>query len=167
MGERRSALTAATARPRGGTLPALTFAGMELQTPLIPRGRPRLLVVEDGEEVAFALREYFTEHGFDVSCATTLEEACAMAATLSFSAAIVDCRLSGSGSQEGIAVLRSLSRKRPAPCCVVLTAYASPELEDVARGIGASAVFLKPTPLALIAGAIDSALEQRSGKEST
>lgn len=136
---------------------------MELETPLLPPERPRLLVVEDGEEVAFALREYFAQRGFDVSCASTLDEACAMAARLSFAAAIIDCRLSGSGSQEGIAVLRNLQRKRPAPCCVLLTAYASPELEHTARLIGASAVFLKPAPLALVAGTIDRALSLRSG----
>lgn len=119
--------------------------------------RPRMLVVEDSEEVAFALAEYFGERGYSVLCTSTFEGACAALKTFDFAAIIADCRLSGSGSQEGLDLLRFVDGRVPRPRFVLLTAYATRSMEAEARAFGANAVLLKPAPLDAVARAIEPA----------
>lgn len=119
-----------------------------------------MLVVEDSPEVAFALREFFSCQGFLVDCVSTFDEACATVGSRQFEAVIADCRLGGSGNQEGLELLRLLRTSQPSACCVLLTAYASPELEAEAVRSGASGVFMKPAPLPQLARALELAMSE-------
>src|SRR5690349_13296466 len=102
---------------------------------------PRLLVVEDELTVQVALKKYFTAAGYDVRCACELEEAEALIVTDSYDVVIADLRLSWSYAAEGLEILRFVRRHSRGTQVVILSAYASPDLQHSARALGAGAFF--------------------------
>jgi DNA-binding NtrC family response regulator len=122
---------------------------------------PRLLVVEDEETVQVALRKYFTEQGFEVRCAGELEEAEALLVTQSFDVVIADLRLSWSYAAEGLEILRFVRRHSRGTRVVILSAYASADLQHSARALGAGAFFQKPAALPDLAASVRRLLEEQ------
>lgn len=126
----------------------------------------RLLVVDDNETILFALREYFGRAGFRVTCASTLEAATACLAAARYDALIVDFRLSGTDSSEGLDVIDAARASSPAAKIVLLTAYLSPEVEREARARGALAFFHKPSPLVSVLATLERLLTRRAPEDS-
>jgi DNA-binding response OmpR family regulator len=117
---------------------------------------PRILIVDDEEAVLFGMREYFTIQGFEVDCVRELAQARSCLASTVYSLVIADLRLTGSGSVEGLEVIRC-ARATPAQTPVILlTAYGTPELEAKALRLGANAVVFKPRPLREISDVVDA-----------
>jgi DNA-binding response OmpR family regulator len=106
---------------------------------------PRLLVVDDEPDILFALRDFFSGRGWEVDCAADRDEAGALVAARPYALLLVDLRLSG--PTDGLDLVALARQRRPAIRIVVLTAYGSPEVEAVARGLGADAFLAKPLPL--------------------
>ena len=111
----------------------------------------RLLIIDDDESILFALRCYFESTGYDVNCARELEEAEALAACRIYDLAIVDLSLSVKCSTEGLEIIRFARRHCPSARLIVLTAYATADIEREAIRRGAHAFLRKPQALSEIA----------------
>lgn len=129
---------------------APTYAS-QVGAALLPRSRcvmrHRLLIVDDVEAILFAMREYFSMRGFDVDCARQKEEALALLGEERYAAAIVDLRLTGSQSIEGLELADAVRKRWPSTRIIMLTAYGSPGIEAEARARGVDAFLHKPHPL--------------------
>jgi CheY-like chemotaxis protein len=113
-----------------------------------PRRPPqRMLVIDDEEPILFAAREYFSSLGFEVDCATELEEAQALLAHVEYAIVIADLRLTGIYGTEGLAVVRDVRERCPQTRILLLTAYGSPAVEEEARRLGVDGFLQKPKPL--------------------
>ena len=107
----------------------------------------RILVVDDEATILFAMKEYLSGGGFTVDCAAEREEAQALIANVSYSAVIADLRLLGSDSGDGLDVVQSARERSRHTRIVLLSAYATPEIEARARSHGADVVLRKPRPM--------------------
>lgn len=120
--------------------------------------RPLLLVVDDEEDVRFAMQFYFGARGYRVETAATFTEALDAFARTRPSAIISDLRLGGSDGEEGLALLRVVRAARRELPFVLVTGYGTPAVVAEARRLGASAVLIKPEPLADIASVVRTLL---------
>ena len=107
----------------------------------------RLLIVDDEAAIVFALSEYFTCRGWEVDCASGLLETTAQVDERDYTAAIIDLRLMGSESTEGLTLIDYLQAKQPGVVCILLTAYGSGPVIEQALKRGAAAVVHKPVML--------------------
>jgi DNA-binding response OmpR family regulator len=107
----------------------------------------RILVLDDEEAILFALREFFTAHGYHVDCARDPREANALASNSTYDLVIADLRLTGTQGAEGLEVLSFVRKLSPHTRTVLLTAYGSSEVEAEARRTGVDAFLHKPLPL--------------------
>jgi len=107
----------------------------------------RLLVVDDEAAIVFALSEYFTRRGWEVDCARGLLEAKAQVDERDYTAAIIDLRLTGSDSTEGLTLIDYLHAKQRGAVCILLTAYGSRPVIGQALTRGAATVVHKPVRL--------------------
>jgi two-component system nitrogen regulation response regulator GlnG len=114
-------------------------------------GIQRLLLVDDEESILFALSRYFRGLRYRVDCARELEEAQALVTHTPYECIISDIRLSRSHGGEGFELTRFVRRSCAATRVILLTAYASNELETAALERGADAVLSKPIDLAALA----------------
>ena len=107
----------------------------------------RMLIADDERVIQFALRNYFSQYGFQIDTASEFEEAQALLATRTYNAVIADLRLTGPHTEEGLEIIR-LARQRSADVCIVLlTAHRGPDVDTRADRLGADALLQKPTPL--------------------
>jgi DNA-binding response OmpR family regulator len=111
----------------------------------------RLLIIDDEETILFAFERYFRRQGFVVHCARELEEAEALTGYGCYDLVIVDLSLTGQGTSEGLEIVRFVRRNCPASRLILLTAFATPEVETEAMERGADAFLRKPQPLSEIA----------------
>jgi DNA-binding response OmpR family regulator len=111
----------------------------------------RILIVDDEETILFALREYFTNFGYQVDCAREIEEAEALLAFVQYQVVMADLRLTGSHGAEGLEIIGYVRERCPWTRIILLTAYGSPEVEAEALRRGADAFLHKPKPLAEVA----------------
>ena len=122
---------------------------------------PRLLVVEDEATAQAALKKYFTTAGFEVRCAYELEEAEALLVTDPYDVVIADLRLTWSHAAEGLEILRFVRRHSRGTRVIILSAYASADLQHSAQALGADAYFQKPAALPEIAATIVRLMEKK------
>jgi two-component system, OmpR family, response regulator len=106
----------------------------------------RLLLLDDEEAILRPMAKYFRDLGWEVVATREPEEAEAVLETERFDAAILDLAL-GRFWRGGLDVLRSLRHDHRFLPVIVLSAFASPEVEAEARRLGAEAVLRKPVPL--------------------
>ncbi len=118
----------------------------------------RLLLVEDEPTALAALHKFFRSAGFDVDCATELEEAEALIAVNDYDVVIADLRLSWNHSLEGLEVLRFVRRYSRKTHVIILSAHASPDFRESATLLGADAFIAKPAPLPQIAATVSRVL---------
>ena len=121
---------------RSGSLPARK-APRDLE-------RPRVLVLDDDEKIRATLRRAFLYGGYDVSLASTGEEALEKAFEATPDLAVLDVMLPGI---DGLEVCRRLREDRPDLPIILLTARDS--VEDRVKGldIGADDYVVKPFAL--------------------
>lgn len=112
----------------------------------------RVLIVDDAKPVLDASAEYLAAHGFAVHTASELEEAEALISAFDYALVVTDIRMSGVHGREGLELVRFTRERRPMARIIVMTAHASPELEDEARRRGADGFLEKPLPLSQLAG---------------
>jgi DNA-binding response OmpR family regulator len=112
----------------------------------------RILVVDDEKSIIFALRQYFTSHGYLVDCATTAEGALEHLAASSYAVAILDIELRGSNSSsDGLNLAQFIRRHAPSTAVIILSAHESAEMQQRAREAGAHSFLSKPAPLSTVA----------------
>lgn len=118
----------------------------------------RILVVDDECTILFAMKQFLSRGGWVVDCAIEREEAEALIAIETYAAVIADLRLLGSDSGDGLDVVLAARERSRDTRIVLLSAYTTPEIEQVARQRGADVVLRKPRPLREIAHCVASLL---------
>ena len=120
--------------------------------------RPRLLILDDEEAVAYPMSQFFRGRGCHVDMAMEAEEAEALVSHRQYDLAILDLRLSNVAPTAGLDVLKEIRRTSPGTAVIVLSGNVSSDIEHEARRAGADRVLLKPLPLpALLEAAADLA----------
>ncbi len=106
---------------------------------------PRILIVEDEEEVTASLKTYLESRGLTVSTAATGEKGLELLKTEKPDLVLLDMRL-----KEGITGMEVLRRAKLAKSLakfIVLTAVTDRNVADLALGLGAAAYLTKPFSL--------------------
>ncbi len=122
-------------------------------------GRRSLLVVDDEESICFSMREYFSQHGYNVDTAREMEEAEGLIKTTNYKVIIQDLRLGLTRHPDGIEIIKLVHQRSPGTLIVVLTSYGSQEVEEEARRAGADAFLRKPKPLSQVAQVVQGLIE--------
>jgi DNA-binding response OmpR family regulator len=112
----------------------------------------KVLLVDDEPPTLFAMHCYLTAKGFDVQCARELEEAQALLANDLFDIVITDLRLTPIQGAEGLLVIELVRSRGMDAHVIVLTAYATPEVEAAARRLGVDLFLRKPASLPALEG---------------
>lgn len=105
-----------------------------------------MLIVDDEESILFAMREYFAA-AYDVDCAGHLQLAAELLASRVYTVVIADLRLGDSQSNDGLDVIQLARSSSAMTQVVMLSAYASAELQMEASLRGAALFLQKPIPL--------------------
>ena len=106
-----------------------------------------MLLVEDELSTVFAMREFFTQGGYDVDCASGLDEARELLEQKRYDAVMTDLHLTKFRSGEGMAIARRAREQNPHACIVMLTAYGSEAIEREAKQCGVNLFQTKPVAL--------------------
>ena len=109
------------------------------QTPL--HQRPRILLVDDSENLCFALRKAFERRGYDVGCAHCADTAMAVFEDFGPQYVVMDLRMPG-GS--GLMLVRRIKEVAPDVAIVVVTGYGSVATAVEAIKLGAIHYMVKP-----------------------
>lgn len=123
------------------------------------RTRQTLLIVDDEESICFSMREYFSQHGFEVDTAREMEEAEGLIKATDYRVIIQDLRLGLTRHPDGIEIIRWVHERNPETRIIVLTSYGSTEVEEEARRAGADAFLRKPKPLSQVAQVVQGLIE--------
>jgi DNA-binding NtrC family response regulator len=118
-----------------------------------------LLVVDDEESICFSMREYFSQHGFQVDTASEIEEAEGLIEATDYRVIIQDLRLGLTRNPDGIEIIKLVHKRNPETRIIVLTSYGSQEVEEEARRAGADAFLRKPKPLSQVAQVVQGLME--------
>jgi DNA-binding NtrC family response regulator len=99
------------------------------------------LVVDDDRGMVRTLTDILALKGWEVTTASSGEEAIEKAAIARFTAVLMDVRMAG---MSGVDTLRELKRRRPTMPVVLMTAYSDPTTLSNAWSAGATRVLPKP-----------------------
>ena len=119
----------------------------------------RILLVDDEEPILFAVSEYFKGRGYLVHCARELEEAQALLLHIHYECLIADVRLTSSHGAEGLELVSFVRRICARTRIVLLTAFASAELERSAIARGSDGFVQKPIALSQLARLVQELTE--------
>jgi DNA-binding response OmpR family regulator len=107
--------------------------------------RPHILIVDDSSDVTGALRVLFEETGNEVSIASTIREAVALASERTVDVMLLDLTLPDG---DGLSVLAKLKEQSAEPkVTAALTGRAEPEIAAACEAAGCQAVLVKPVPI--------------------
>ena len=120
----------------------------------------RLLIVDDEVPLSWAMEKFFASNGYQVDCTPELRTAFNLLEVKPYDVAITDLRLSGTMLEEGLLLSDYIRLHAPRVKTVLLTAYASPELEARALRRGVSMVLSKPRPLPDLARHLSALVER-------
>lgn len=123
----------------------------------------RLLIVEDDHLMRWSLETTLRKDGHAVDAVASGEEAIAASANGDYQVAITDYMLP---KTDGLQVLWRVKARNPRTHVIVITGEATPELERLARDMGAFEFLEKPFPLSALKKVVECALatpEQRKG----
>ena len=129
--------------------------------------RVRLLIVEDELSTVFAMREFFAQAGYDVDCASGLNETTLLLDRHHYDAVITDLHLTAHRNGEGMRVAWHARRRHPQACIVMLTGFGNDTTEEEARRCGVDMYEAKPVELAHVSAFVDLALSgDRTGERT-
>lgn len=121
----------------------------------------RLLIVDDDEHVRRTYLTHFSQAGFEVHSAGSLQEAAERLAGNKFDAVIADVCLTPDVGSEGLAIAAYLRHLRSDPPVVVLTAYGAPDRAEAAARLGVDAFLHKPVSLVWLEDLLRSRIDDR------
>lgn len=127
--------------------------------PSTAAAKPRLLIVDDSENLCWAMQRTFEQRGYEACVAYSFGEACARLKDWVPEFAVIDLRMPDAA---GLELIPRLKAANPAIRIVVLTAYASIATAIEAIKLGATHYLTKPVD----ADAIESAFARIDGDPS-
>jgi CheY-like chemotaxis protein len=101
----------------------------------------RLLVIEDDQSVADALRLIMEDQGYEVTVANSGGDGCEQCTRGAFDLTITDVNLPDMSGLDVLARLRALAPCQPV---IVITAHVTPEVTTTAKERGALEILSKP-----------------------
>jgi DNA-binding response OmpR family regulator len=104
-------------------------------------GAPRILVIDDDENVRVTLASMLNEQGYVADTAETGREAVEKSESTYYNAALIDVRLP---DMEGTKLLKMLKKSTPKLIMIILTGYPSLENAAIAVNDGADGYLIKP-----------------------
>jgi len=117
-----------------------------------------LLLVEDELSTVFAMREFFAQAGYEVDCASGLNESTLLLDRQQYDAVITDLHLSVHRNGEGMRVAWQARKRNPNACIVMLTGFGDECTEEEARRCGVDMYEAKPVELSHLSAFVDLAL---------
>lgn len=121
-----------------------------------PHG-PRVLVVDDEEDICNNLSDILTDVGYEVDCAGNGEAALELVRRRHYDVALLDLRMPG---MDGLTLYREIKKLRAGTVAILVTAYAGGATSDEAFAAGAWHVLPKPVDLPELLGLVDLAQGQ-------
>jgi DNA-binding response OmpR family regulator len=121
---------------------------------------PRLLVIDDDEDLRMAVTEYLTSLGHEVHEAAEREEAEALLEHYSYSLVITDLSLTTLGV-EGFDLLKTIANSSTRPKLMVMSGHTDSGHRERAKQCGADVFLQKPTSLETLAEVVRTCLSQR------
>ena len=119
----------------------------------------RVLFVDDEPALLTLFRTILEMQGYQVQCAASATEACAVLKRQRFDLVISDMHMESAVA--GREVIRAAALWAPRPVIVILTAYVLPE--DEWRQTGADAFFVKGTEVPVITRKLRTLLQRSDG----
>ena len=104
----------------------------------------RILLVDDESAVLFAYKKVLQHHNFIVDAIETKEETLRLLEINSYAVAILDLRLGGEASEDGLELIRYIKARQPAAVIMMITAFGNQEIRERAYRLGADHYFEKP-----------------------
>ena len=98
------------------------------------RPSAHILVVDDEENLCRILSKILREEGYEVSVASSAEEALRVLSDESVDAVLTDIRMPG---MDGLELLRRIKKEEPSPAVIMMTAY--PSIDGVVQAMKAGA----------------------------
>ena len=130
-----------------------------------PASRPRVLIIDDDQDVAEGTAEILVESGFLVKTALTAQQAVEAARHFDAQIALVDMNLGHGGN--GLNLIPALRDLRPRLVTVVVSAYRSQPALDAATRSGAHGYLHKPFFPRELFMVLDRSIERRRAQERT
>lgn len=122
------------------------------ESPAAPR--PNVLLIDDDELIAGALRSYLAGAGCDVDVATDGAFAEALMSRHAYSQVVVDPYLTGAGGHGRLALLDTVRTMQPGASLIVVTAYATPAINDLLSRGRIHQLVIKPRPVVELGRAV-------------
>lgn len=125
----------------------------------IPEGPASVLVVDDEEPIRTALARFLAQQGYDVSIASSGEEALAMLSRQKVAAMVLDVRMPG---LSGIDMVPRALEQEPHVAILMLTAVTDATTAALCMQRGAFEYLIKPIDLTDLGRAVERALRRRA-----
>jgi len=119
---------------------------------------PAILVVDDDPDILAALFDLLEHEGYQVTCASTCEDALAEATASPYDAVLLDI---GLPDGDGLSVLDILRNLNPSLPVIILTAFGSPEYRAKSLSHGAFSCVNKPYDQDVLRGLLRQAVRPR------
>ena len=121
---------------------------------------PKILVVDDDQEMRRLLEDVLTKEGFHVTQAANGSEALLKVREVSFQVIVLDKIMA---DLSGLEILPEIKQLQPEAQVILITAFGDRETGVEAIGKGATAYLAKPFGISVLVQMVKKAIEQKSG----
>jgi CheY-like chemotaxis protein len=123
--------------------------------------RPRLLLVDDNQTILFTLTAVLEHNGFEVVCASNVNQALAIIGSDTFDVLVSDLHMPEPG--DGLTVVSAMRHSNPKAVTLIFSAY--PEMKQAAAAIlkQADGILIKPLGVENLVTTIRERLSQGAG----
>jgi two-component system response regulator HydG len=118
---------------------------------------PRILVVDDDEDICRNLTDILSDLGYQVDAALDGPSALELVQERPYDVALLDYKMPG---MDGLTLYREIKKRRAGTVSLLVTAYASPATASEALSAGAWRVVAKPVDFSRLLGFVDEAIGQ-------
>jgi two-component system response regulator PilR (NtrC family) len=125
----------------------------------VPRGTPRILVIDDEPDLRDTLDALLSSVGYDVVTVASGRAAVERAGVEAFDLAITDLRMPGLSGVDTVAALR---RTSPGLTVIVVSGYVSDESATRCMDEGVAQILPKPFDIDDLLRAVEVALQERA-----
>ena len=113
---------------------------------------PRILIVEDDQDVRVTMDHVFSGHGYEVTAAANAATALELLAQGPIDVVLLDYRLP---DMDGLDLYHRIKDRQPDVLCVFVTAYATVDMIEAALNAGVRRVLPKPVDISEILDAVE------------
>jgi DNA-binding response OmpR family regulator len=124
---------------------------------MIDHDPPRILVVDDDQDICRNLSDILTDLGYEVDTAHDGLSALELVRRRPYDVALLDYKMPG---MDGVTLYREIKKRRAGTVSLLVTAYANPATAEEALTAGAWKVVAKPVDFRTLLGWVDEALGQ-------